>query len=98
MNQINNNVSEISKDQIKIANDKKLISGICGILLGSFGIHKLYLGYTKEGLIMLLVSLLTCGAGAFFMSIIGIIEGVTYLTKSDEDFYKTYIVGHKGWF
>jgi TM2 domain-containing membrane protein YozV len=98
MNQINNNVSEISKDQIKIANDKKLISGICGILLGSFGIHKFYLGYTKEGLIMLLVSLLTCGVGAFFMSIIGLIEGVTYLTKSDEDFYKTYIVGHKGWF
>jgi TM2 domain-containing membrane protein YozV len=97
-NEINNNVSELSKDQIKIANDKKLIAGICGILLGSLGIHKFYLGYSKEGIIMLLVSLLTCGFGVFVMSIIGLIEGITYLTKSDEEFYKTYIINNKGWF
>ncbi|AXY67407.1 TM2 domain-containing protein [Thermosynechococcus sichuanensis E542] len=40
---------------------KKVAAGICGILLGAFGIHKFVLGYNTEGLIMLLVSLLTCG-------------------------------------
>jgi len=47
---------------------------------------------------MLLVSVLTCGIGAIPMSAIGLIEGIIYLSKSDEDFYDTYIVGKKGWF
>ncbi|WKT83642.1 NINE protein [Thermosynechococcus sp. HY591] len=62
------------------------------------GIHKFVLGYNTEGLIMLLVSLLTCGLVAPVMSIIGLIEGIIYLTKSDEEFYRTYIAGKKGWF
>jgi hypothetical protein len=47
---------------------------------------------------MLLVSLLTFGIGATIFWIIGIIEGILYLTKTDEDFYQTYIVGKKNWF
>ncbi|MFT3990993.1 MAG: NINE protein [Luteolibacter sp.] len=78
--------------------DKKLVAGLLGILLGGFGVHKFYLGYTKEGLIMLLVSLLTCGIGAFVMSPIGLIEGILYLTKSDEEFVSTYVTGRKTWF
>lgn len=76
----------------------KIAAGICGILLGALGIHKFVLGYNTEGLIMLLVSLLTCGIVAPVMSIIGLIEGIIYLTKSDEEFYRTYIAGKKGWF
>ena len=53
---------------------------------------------TKPGLIMLLVSILTCGIGAIPMSIIGLVEGIIYLTKSDADFYQTYIVDKKEWF
>src|SRR5215471_8191835 len=30
----------------------KIPAGICGILLGSFGIHKFILGYTGAGLVM----------------------------------------------
>jgi TM2 domain-containing membrane protein YozV len=78
--------------------DKKLAAGICGILLGTFGVHKFILGYNTEGLIMLLVSLLSCGMLAIVMQIIGIVEGIVYLTKSDEDFVRTYIYGRKGWF
>ncbi|PQL91681.1 TM2 domain-containing protein [Apibacter adventoris] len=78
--------------------NKKIIAGILGILFGSFGIHKFILGYNKEGLIMLLVSILTCGLGSTIMGPIGLIEGIIYLTKSDEDFYNTYQVNHKGWF
>jgi len=82
--------------------EKKMVAGILGILLGSFGIHKFYLGMQKEGLIMLLVSLVggvvTCGAAAGIMGLIGLIEGIIYLTKSDEEFVNLYINQKKGWF
>lgn len=74
--------------------DKKLVAGICGILVGGFGVHKFILGYTTEGIIQLVITLLTCGAGG----IIGIIEGIIYLTKSDEEFVRTYIQNKRGWF
>lgn len=77
---------------------KRVIAGVLGILLSPLGIHKFVLGYTKEGLIMLLVSVLTCGIGAGIMGIIGLIEGIIYLTKSDEEFIEMYQINHKGWF
>lgn len=77
---------------------KKIAAGICGILLGALGIHKFILGYTKEGIIMLLVTLLTCGIGGMVTSIIGLVEGIIYLTKSDEEFVSTYVINKKGWF
>jgi TM2 domain-containing membrane protein YozV len=80
------------------AQSKKIAAAICAILIGSFGIHKFILGNTTAGLIMLLVTLLTCGIGGLVMHVIGIAEGIIYLTKSDEDFYQTYIVDQKGWF
>jgi len=74
--------------------DKKMTAGICAILLGWLGVHKFILGYTTEGVIQLVLGLLTCG----LTNIIGIIEGVIYLTKSDEEFVRTYIQNKKGWF
>lgn len=73
--------------------NKKVVAGILAILIGALGIHKFYLGYTKEGIIQLLLGLM-CGIGG----VIGIIEGILYLTKTDEEFYQTYQVGYKGWF
>lgn len=72
--------------------EKKLVAGILAILLGGFGVHKFYLGYTKEGVIQLILGFLCVGA------IIGWIEGILYLTKSDAEFVATYITGRKGWF
>ncbi len=74
--------------------DKKIIAGICGILLGGFGVHKFILGYTTEGIIQIVITLVTCGVG----SIVGLVEGIIYLTKSDEEFVRTYIQNKKGWF
>jgi TM2 domain-containing membrane protein YozV len=76
----------------------KLAAGICGILLGALGIHKFVLGYTGPGLIMLLVSVLSCGIAAPVISIIGLIEGIIYLTKSDEEFGRLYVENRKEWF
>ena len=75
--------------------EKKVIAGILAIVLGTLGVHKFYLGYTKEGVIQLILSLVTCGAVG---GLTGLIEGIMYLTKSDEEFDETYVKGHKGWF
>jgi TM2 domain-containing membrane protein YozV len=77
---------------------KKIAAGICGILLGAFGIHKFILGLTEPGIIMLLVTVLTCGVGYPVMHVIGLVEGILYLTKSDEEFYQLYAVEKKSWF
>lgn len=73
--------------------NKRVLAGILAILLGYLGIHKFYLGYTKEGVIQLLLGL-AFGIGG----IIGVIEGIIYLTRDDEEFYQTYQIGYKGWF
>lgn len=73
--------------------NKKVLAGVLGILFGGLGIHKFVLGYTQEGIIQLILGF-ACGIGF----VIGLIEGIIYLTKSDEEFYQTYQVGKKGWF
>jgi len=80
------------------ANSKKLAAGLLGIFLGCFGIHKFVLGYTTSGVIMLLVTILTCGFAGFVMGIIGLIEGILYLTKSDQEFREMYLDGAREWF
>jgi len=81
---------------------KKIAAGVCGIVLGALGVHKFLLGYTGAGLIMLLVTILgglvTCGISSWVIAIIGIIEGILYLTKSDAEFVRTYVEGRKEWF
>jgi TM2 domain-containing membrane protein YozV len=77
---------------------KKVAAGVCGILFGALGVHKFILGQTTPGLIMLLVTVLSCGTGAFIMHPIGLIEGIVYLTKSYQEFYRQYAIEKKGWF
>lgn len=77
---------------------KKIAAGICGILLGALGIHKFILGYNTEGIILLVATLVTCGMGAAVTSIIGLVEGIIYLTKTDAEFISTYVVSKKSWF
>ena len=88
--------------------DKKILAGILGIVLGGLGVHKFILGYNQEGGIMagayvlgIIITMVTCGIGfpiLLIPSIIGIVEGIMYLTKSDEEFVQTYIVNKKPWF
>ena len=84
------------------ANSKKILAGIMGILFGTFGVHKFVLGYSTPGVIMLVITLaggvVTCGVASFVMSVIGLIEGIIYLTKSPEEFEATYIDSSREWF
>jgi TM2 domain-containing membrane protein YozV len=76
----------------------RLAAGLLAILLGSLGVHKFMLGMTTQGMVMLLSTLLTCGIAAPVMHVIGIIEGVIYLSKSDAEFYQQYVVEKRHWF
>tara|TARA_Y100000739_G_C20457057_1_gene395023 strand:+ start:546 stop:809 length:264 start_codon:yes stop_codon:yes gene_type:complete len=73
---------------------KKMTAGICGILLGGFGVHRFILGDSKGGILRIVIMVVTCGFGG----LIGFIEGIIMLTKSDDEFYQQYGVEKKGWF
>ncbi len=86
---------------------KKIAAGICGILLGGLGVHKFILGFNTAGAIMLAVYLVGAITGmclfipilaAIAMQVIGLVEGIIYLTKTDEEFYQLYAVQKKEWF
>jgi TM2 domain-containing membrane protein YozV len=71
---------------------KRILCGVLGIVLGGFGVHKFVLGYTVPGIIHLV---LACTG---ISGIIGLVEGIIYLTKTDDDFVQTYQIGKKEWF
>ncbi|MEN8746485.1 MAG: TM2 domain-containing protein [Polaribacter sp.] len=77
---------------------KRILAGVLAIVIGPLGIHKFVLGYTTQGLVLLGVSLFTCGIGVFITSIISLIEGIVYLSKSDEAFIHTYQLKKTAWF
>ncbi len=94
------------QQMVKSPDNKKVLAGLLGIFLGGFGVHKFVLGYVTEGFILLGILLISfplmCVVIGFFTvyipMIIGVIEGIIYLTKSDQEFYQTYQVGRQPWF
>lgn len=78
--------------------NQRVTAAALAILLGWLGAHKFYLGMTGPGLILLLASLLSCLIASPITAIIGILEGVLYLVKSDAEFYQTYVIEKRPWF
>ncbi len=62
----------------------KVAAGLFAILLGGLGIHKFYLGRIGWGIIYLIF------CWTFIPAIVGLIEGILYLTMSDDDFNAKY--------
>lgn len=60
----------------------KTTAGLLGIFLGGFGAHKFYLGKTGQGILYLIF------CWTYIPSILGLIEGITYLTRKDVDFHQ----------
>lgn len=91
--------SGLSQQQLSEAHSQKMSAGLLAILLAGFGIHKFVMGYNGPGVTYLLVLIFTCGIGsAVVMVWISIVEGVIYLSKTDEDYHRIYIAGRKAWF
>ena len=98
-----NNAVQIYLLNVSKGNDEKskIVAGLLAIFLGGLGIHKFYLGYTKTGIIFLLIGVLgfiLLLIPTVIISIIALIEGIIYLTKSDESFDNTYVQNEKKWF
>jgi TM2 domain-containing membrane protein YozV len=60
------------------------MAAILALLLGTFGAHKFYLDQSGLGLLYL------CFSWTGIPTLAGIIEGIIYLTKSDEEFQARY--------
>lgn len=58
----------------------KTTAGILGIFLGGFGLHKFYMGNIKMGIVYILF------CWTYIPAIVGLIEGIMYLTESEEKF------------
>lgn len=96
------------KAKASTATNNRRYAIVFALLFGALGVHKFFLGYIKEGLIMLtttffLISIIRNPNGLMFivvniMYIIAIIEGIIYLMKSDKEFTKTYVTRKRGWF
>jgi TM2 domain-containing membrane protein YozV len=80
----------------------RLVASLLALFLGALGIHKFYIGAKRAGIIMLLVFIFGwvfgLGVPSLIIVIIALIEGIIYLTRTDEDFYQTYEIGKKQWF
>ncbi|MEL6316524.1 MAG: TM2 domain-containing protein [Pseudomonadota bacterium] len=82
----------------------RVLAGILAVFLGVFGVHKFYLGRHKAGVVMMLVfviGLAVLGAASIpsvAVAAIAFAEFIIYLTKSDEDFHRDYVVGDRAWF
>lgn len=72
---------------------KRVTAAILAFFFGWCGAHKFYLGYTQAGIIQLVISLCTGGVG----HTLAIVEGIIYLTMSDDQFDRTYVYGKKEW-
>jgi TM2 domain-containing membrane protein YozV len=80
----------------------KLVAGLLAIFLGWLGLHKFYLDYSKEGLILLLVAIVggffTLTIAAWVIAVFALVEGFIYLSKSDQEFENTYVLNKRPWF
>lgn len=59
----------------------KIAAGILGILLGVFGVHNFYLGYTGKAIAQVLLGTVGCciGIGPIISGIWGLVEGIMIL-------------------
>ncbi len=64
----------------------KVVAGVLALLLGSLGIHHFYLGSVTSGIILLVGSIVTCGA----LGLLAFVEGILLLVMSDADFDAKY--------
>ena len=74
-NNMNQNYNNQNYNNVVRRPKSRIAAGILGILVGGLGIHRFYLGYIGIGIIQIVVTILTCGAGSLW----GFIEGILIL-------------------
>ena len=83
-----------------VSRKSRVAAGLLAIFCGMLGFHKFYLGYISAGIIMFLLTFFLWWTIVvpLAMFLVSIIEGVMYLTKSDEEFQRIYVQSQKDWF
>jgi TM2 domain-containing membrane protein YozV len=83
----------------------KITAGLLAIFLGGLGAHKFYLGYTIPALVFLLTNTIGLVLTIWVvllpniaLGVVATIEGILYLTMSDDEFYEKHVVGRREWF
>lgn len=69
------------EEEVKPRKDKTT-AGLLAILLGGIGAHKFYLGKPGQGILYLIF------CWTYIPGILGLIEGIKYLTKNERDFHE----------
>lgn len=69
-------------EEVPWSDKSKLAAGLFGILLGTFGVHNFYLGYTGKAVAQLLITILSFGLLSFVSAIWGLVEGILILSAS----------------
>jgi TM2 domain-containing membrane protein YozV len=83
-----------------------IVAGLLAFFLGGFGVHKFYLGYNQEGVILLVGTMLSWALLVVLVGLFGLmaicticfVEAIIYLTKSPAEFREIYVDGRKPWF
>ncbi|MCI9128906.1 MAG: NINE protein [Eggerthellaceae bacterium] len=73
----------------------KTVAGVLALFLGNLGIHRFYLGNTTAGIINVVLWILIIPIPV--LAVIALIEGIKFLTMSQETFEQEYLIGHKAW-
>ncbi len=106
MSEENTNITPVKTKPAK----ERSTAAVLAFLLGWCGAHKFYMGYVSSGIVYLLTFLFSLFMiFSLFFSIIGVftiyipfvfslVDGILYLTKTDEEFQKLYVEGHREWF
>lgn len=66
-----------------LSDKSKMVAGLLQIFLGSFGVGRFYLGYTNIAIAQIAVTWLTCGIGAIWPFIDGIMMIMGNVPDSD---------------
>jgi TM2 domain-containing membrane protein YozV len=81
--------------------EKRIPAAALAILVGGLGIHKMFLGYWVQGLTVLALTVFFSAIGwfivPFLLWMLGLLEGVLYLMRSNSSFYHRYQVQRRPW-
>ena len=93
---------------VSVSGDQKspIVAGLLAMFLGGLGVHKFYLGYNPEGVILLVgtivswvLTIVIIGIlGLMAIGIICLVEAIVYLTKSQDEFTRIYVENRRPWF
>ena len=73
------------KESTPSGSKDRVTAGVLAILLGGLGAHRFYLGDVGLGLLYL------CFFWTAIPALVGLIEGILYLTKTDAEFHQQYV-------